>query len=85
MSDGSMTVTKRTFVHGAAILAAAGYDPGGLLEMLKVLQRVHFGNRGGLISTHPTLTERIANAEEEIFRYRVSNTRLRRITRFRNK
>lgn len=66
------------------LLAASGYDPNGLMEMLKVLQRVQPA-RAGLNSTHPSPEERITNADRMTGRYRVQDTRSYRIPRFRNK
>ena len=68
-----------------ALLAAAGYDPNGLVEMLRVLQRVQSNQRGGFNSTHPTPAERIANAGNPGSRYRVPDTRSSRASRFKNK
>jgi predicted Zn-dependent protease len=67
------------------ILAATGYDPGGLLEMLKVLEGVQRGRPGGFNSTHPTPAERVANASQQLAQYRVPDTRSFRAARFRNK
>jgi predicted Zn-dependent protease len=68
-----------------ALLAASGYDPGGLMEMLRVLQRVQGSQRGGFNSTHPSPEQRIANIETESGRFRVQDTRSRRAPRFTNK
>jgi predicted Zn-dependent protease len=67
------------------LLATTGYDPNGLLDMLKVLERVQRNNAGGFNSTHPSPTERIANVNQQISQYRVPDTRSYRAARFRNK
>jgi predicted Zn-dependent protease len=67
------------------ILAATGYDPGGLLEMLKVLGRVQGSKPGGFNNTHPSPTERVANANQQLAQYSVPDTRSYRTARFRNK
>ena len=65
------------------LLALSGYDPGGLLEVLRVLDTVQRGQRGGFNTTHPTPAERIANVQA--LRYPANNTRSARVSRFRNK
>ena len=67
------------------LLAKTGYDPGGLLDMLTILQRVQRSQSGGFNSTHPTPDERIANIRPVISRYRVADTRSYRVQRFKNK
>ena len=68
-----------------ALLAASGYDPNGVVEILRVLQRVQNNQRGGFNSTHPTPAERIANIDKQGSRYRVPDTRSFRVDRFKNK
>ncbi|MCL2127361.1 MAG: M48 family metalloprotease [Treponema sp.] len=68
-----------------ALLASAGYYPGGLLDILKALQNAQRNQKEGLFSTHPSPAERIANIEREIARYRVNDTRSRRVPRFNKK
>jgi predicted Zn-dependent protease len=46
------------------LLAAAGYDPEGLREMLEVLRRVQGSHSGGFNSTHPSPARRIANISD---------------------
>ncbi|MDR2434088.1 MAG: M48 family metalloprotease [Treponema sp.] len=67
------------------LLAASGYDPNGLIEMLKILQRVQTTRAGGFNSLYPSPEERITNADRMTGRYRVQDTRSYRISRFRNK
>ncbi|GHV96269.1 peptidase M48 [Spirochaetia bacterium] len=68
-----------------SLLAASGYDPGGLMEMLRVLQQVQGSQRDGFNSTHPSPEQRIANIETASARFRVQDTRSRRTPRFTNK
>jgi predicted Zn-dependent protease len=70
--------------EAAAILAASGYDPAALVEMLTVLQKVQTTQQGGFNSTHPTPAERIAGVRNTVQRYKVQNTRLFRTPRFEN-
>jgi predicted Zn-dependent protease len=68
-----------------SILAATGYDPGGLLEMLKILEKVQRGRPGGFNSTHPSPADRIANVNQQLAQYSVPDTRSCRTARFKNK
>jgi predicted Zn-dependent protease len=65
------------------LLAASGYNPGALLDMLKVLQTAQSSQKGGLSVTHPSPTERIANADKMTGRYQVQDTGSSRTPRFR--
>jgi len=56
------------------LLAAAGYDPQGLPEVLKVLQNAQRTHQGGFFSTHPAPSQRIANVEQLTTRIRTPNT-----------
>jgi predicted Zn-dependent protease len=67
-----------------AILAASGYDPGALVDMLRILQRAQRTQRGGFNATHPTPEQRIANVEGVARQYRIQDTRSYRVPRFRN-
>jgi predicted Zn-dependent protease len=66
-----------------SLLAAAGYDPGGLIEMLRELEKNQKGGAGGFGKTHPTPSRRIDNAENNIGKYRVADTRNYRTQRYR--
>jgi len=68
--------------EAAAILAASGYDPAALVEMLAALQKVQSAQQGGFNSTHPTPTQRIASVQGTIARYQIKNTRLFRTPRY---
>ena len=69
----------------AALLAASGYDPNGLLDMLRVLQKVQQSQKGGFNSTHPDPGQRIANLGNPGSRYRVTDTKAFRTSRFKTK
>lgn len=68
--------------EAVAILAAAGYNPRGLLEILEVLQRSQTNYRGGFFATHPTPADRIGNVEEAVRLNQVPDTTSYRRTRF---
>ena len=68
-----------------ALLAASGYDPNGLVDMLKILQRVQGSQKGGFNSTHPTPQERITNIGNAGTLYRVPDTKAYRTSRFKTK
>jgi predicted Zn-dependent protease len=67
------------------LLAASGYNPEALMEMLRVLQRVQNSQRGGFGATHPSPADRIANADRMTGRYRIQDTSSYRARRFINK
>jgi beta-barrel assembly-enhancing protease len=75
-SGYSQTQEFEADLEAVLLLARAGYDPGALLEMLKVLKGAKSSAQGGLYSTHPSPEQRIANVEalkfrkNETFRYR---------------
>jgi len=63
------------------LLARAGYNPGAMLEQLRVLQKVQKSETGGFFTTHPSPAERIANAEK-VRSPRIPDTRKNRTARF---
>jgi predicted Zn-dependent protease len=67
-----------------AILAASGYDPRALVDMLRILQRAQRSQGGGFNTTHPAPAQRIANVEGVARQYRIQDTRSYRVPRFRN-
>jgi predicted Zn-dependent protease len=71
--------------EAVAILAASGYDPRALVDILGILQRVQRSQIGGFNTTHPTPAQRIANLEGVTRQYRVQDTRAYRVPRFRNR
>jgi predicted Zn-dependent protease len=64
-----------------ALMAAAGYNPSGLIDMLRVLNNVQTAG-SGFGRTHPTPTQRIINAERTIARHRVADNSAHRQMRF---
>jgi predicted Zn-dependent protease len=72
-------------IKALELLDAAGYDPRGLLDMLRILQQVQAGRSGGFNNTHPTPAQRITNVNLNISRYRSNTTQTFRQPRFFNK
>ena len=68
--------------EAVAILAAAGYNPRALLEVLEVLRREQPSRSDGFFATHPPPADRIANAETAVNRHRVADTGVHRQSRF---
>ena len=71
--------------EAAALLAASGYNPWALPELFQILQRLQSSQRGGFNTTHPGPSERLANVEVSIRRYRIEDTRSYRASRFKNR
>ena len=69
----------------AELLSASGYDPNGIIEMLRILQRVQGSQKGGFNSTHPTPAERLSNPGNPGARFSTTDTRAYRNSRFINK
>ena len=67
-----------------ALLAAAGYDPRALPEVLRALSESRSPGGMGINTTHPSPWERILNVERVINVYQVQDTRSYRTSRFRN-
>jgi predicted Zn-dependent protease len=65
-----------------SLLAAAGYEPSSILDMLRALEKNQGSRPGGFNKTHPTPGKRIASAEKSIKNYRVTDTRSFRQTRY---
>jgi predicted Zn-dependent protease len=63
-----------------ALLASAGYQPSGILEMLEALKQKQ--GAGGFSKTHPAPAERIANVNRTIGNYKVQDTRTFRAPRY---
>jgi predicted Zn-dependent protease len=64
------------------LLAGAGYNPGSLIDVLKVLDKSQKEHPGGFNATHPSPALRIGNAEKRIGNYRLRDTRSYRQARF---
>ena len=64
-----------------SLMAAAGYNPSGLIDMLKQLRSVQTSS-SGFGKTHPTPAQRITNAEKSLKKYKVADTNSYRQSRF---
>jgi len=64
-----------------SLMAAAGYNPSGLLDMLRQLNSVQTSS-SGFGKTHPTPAQRITNAERSVGKYNVADTGSSRRSRF---
>jgi predicted Zn-dependent protease len=66
-----------------SLLAAAGYQPSGLLEMLQVLKKKQGNDKSkGFGKTHPSPAQRISAANKNLGKYKVPDTRSFRTKRF---
>jgi beta-barrel assembly-enhancing protease len=66
-----------------SLLAGAGYNPSGLIDMLKELEKAQKGNSGGFNKTHPSPDKRRAAAETALFvQPKVTDTSSYRRARF---
>ena len=64
------------------LLAATGYNPSGLLDMLKELNKIKQGTSGGFGKTHPTPAKRITNVQKNLKKYKITDTSSYRLARF---
>ncbi len=67
-----------------SLMAASGYEPSSLIDMLKLLQQNQPKHPGGFGKTHPSPDKRIKNAQEKIKTYKVADTREYREPRFKS-
>ncbi|MCL2043565.1 MAG: M48 family metalloprotease [Treponema sp.] len=65
-----------------ALLAGAGYNPSGLINVLQELERTQSRRPGGFNRTHPTPASRLSNARSELGRHNVADTSASRRARF---
>lgn len=65
-----------------SLLALAGYNPFALIEVLQALERNQPGRAGGFNATHPSPSDRIANARTIIGNFDVPDTRSYRVARY---
>ena len=65
-----------------SLLAGAGYNASGLIEMLKELDKIKSGASGGFNKTHPAPAKRLANAEKSLRKYTAADTSSFRQKRF---
>jgi predicted Zn-dependent protease len=91
IADAFITLTDRGYSRdqefdadaGAlAILAAAGYDPVSLLEMLRILDKEQPNHPSGFNATHPAPRDRLNNANRRLGAHSVPDTRAFRRARF---
>jgi predicted Zn-dependent protease len=68
--------------HAMALLSAAGYEPGSLIDVLKILDQNQPGFSPGINATHPPPALRIANARKSTGVYNIRDTRAFRLRRF---
>jgi predicted Zn-dependent protease len=66
------------------LLADAGYNPLGLIDILKILDKNQKDHPGGFNTTHPSPVQRISNAEKFAGNYRRQDTRSYRQPRFKS-
>jgi predicted Zn-dependent protease len=66
-----------------SLLAASGYNPSGLLEMLEELKKTQGNDKtAGFGKTHPTPEQRIAAAKKVVAKYTVEDTSSYRTRRY---
>ena len=84
MVNNGYSQTQEFDADSAALglLASAGYNPSGLTDMLKELQKIQSASSGGFSKTHPTPDSRLSSAEKVIGKYSVTNTSSYRQARF---
>ncbi|MDR1948678.1 MAG: M48 family metalloprotease [Spirochaetaceae bacterium] len=65
-----------------SLLAAAGYEPSSLIDMLRALEKNQAGHPGGFNKTHPSPAARIDNANKRLNEYKIPDTRSYRRARY---
>jgi predicted Zn-dependent protease len=71
--------------YALSLLAAAGYDPRSLVDVLQSMEKAQPNHPGGFSNTHPAPALRIANVDPQSRQYKAANTRSFRLGRFKNK
>jgi predicted Zn-dependent protease len=66
-----------------SLLAAAGYSPSGLIDMLRQLEKTQGSHAGGFNKTHPSPAERLSSAQKSAGNYQAPDTRSFRQDRYR--
>ena len=66
-----------------SLLAAAGYSPSGILDMLRQLEKTQGSHSGGFNTTHPSPADRLSSAEQSAGNYQTPDTRSFRRNRYR--
>jgi predicted Zn-dependent protease len=66
------------------LLAAAGYEPSGLAAVLRLLEQdgETYNAAGGFTKTHPSPSQRIANVNESLPKFKVPDTSSYRVERY---
>jgi len=70
--------------NALSLMAAAGYDPKGLVTMLQVIERNQRDTSGGFGKTHPTPGDRITNVNKTIAQFSSGDTASYRVPRYNN-
>jgi predicted Zn-dependent protease len=65
-----------------SLMASAGYNPQGLIDMLNGLKSIQSKTAGGFNKTHPSPDQRIANLAKSINKYKVADNSASRKARF---
>ena len=65
-----------------SLMAASGYDPNGLMLMLRTLEKNYTPSGSGFGKTHPSPSDRIKNAEKLLTQYKVPDTQSYRQARY---
>ena len=64
------------------LMAATGYDPAGLITMLRTIEKNYDNSGKGFGKTHPSPTQRITNAEKTLKSNIVADTKAARTARY---
>jgi predicted Zn-dependent protease len=67
--------------YAVLLLAGAGYNPAGMLDVLQILMNTR--QTGGYLSTHPPARDRISRVQRILPQYRVQDTSSFRANRYR--
>ncbi|WP_461248521.1 M48 family metalloprotease, partial [Treponema sp. R6D11] len=65
-----------------SLMASAGYNPQGLIQMLNELKAIQSKTSGGFNKTHPSPDQRITNAGKSIGKYKIADNSASRQARF---
>jgi predicted Zn-dependent protease len=65
-----------------ALLAAAGYEPSGLADMIQLLEQKQESIFGGFAKTHPDPAQRLENVNKSLPKFKVPDTRSYRAGRY---
>jgi predicted Zn-dependent protease len=65
-----------------SLMASAGYNPQGIIDMLKELKNIQSKTAGGFNKTHPSPDQRITNLSKSIKKYKVADNSASRKARF---